>query len=163
MVTQEHTAHHTVPSSPEGIPLPIVTLNRWVIVTGVVLGTVLKQPLFTTALFLVLLPAALFGRRWSLIVFMGKKIFGKKLATAEREDVRLARFNNSIAAVMLGAAQVAFLADASLAGWLLSGLVALAAAVALAGYCVGCFLFFQFKMQRYRLRAWLSRSGSSAR
>src|SRR5215217_6887693 len=34
------------------IPLPIVQLNRWVLVVGVVGGLILRQPLLTTALFL---------------------------------------------------------------------------------------------------------------
>lgn len=38
------------------------------------------------------------------------------------------RFNNAIAVILLGAAQLAFLLDASLAGWLLSGMVGVAAA-----------------------------------
>ena len=32
-----------------------------------------------------------------------------------------------------------------------AGLAALAAAVALAGFCFGCFLFYQFKLNRARL------------
>jgi hypothetical protein len=43
------------------IPLPIVQLNRWVLVVGVVGGLILQQPLLTTALFLVVLSAVLFG------------------------------------------------------------------------------------------------------
>jgi hypothetical protein len=30
-------------------------------------------------------------------------------------------------------------------------MVALAAGVALAGFCVGCFIYYQLKLQRYRL------------
>ncbi len=42
-------------------PLPIVQLNRWVRVLGVVGGLILRQPLLTTALFFVVLSAVLFG------------------------------------------------------------------------------------------------------
>ena len=42
------------------------------------------------------------------------------------------RFNNILAAIILG-------------------LAALAAAIALAGFCFGCFLFYQFKLKRARL------------
>ncbi|MBW1940726.1 MAG: DUF4395 family protein, partial [Deltaproteobacteria bacterium] len=38
-----------------------------------------------------------------------------------------------------------------MAGWILSLMVAVAAGIALAGFCVGCFLYFQYKMLRYRL------------
>jgi uncharacterized membrane protein len=61
------------------------------------------------------------------------------------------RFNNSIAVTLLGLAQIAFFLEATLAGWIISGIVALAALVALCGFCFGCFLFYQFNLQRYRL------------
>ena len=81
----------------------------------------------------------------------GKRLLAAQNATAEREDRRLMRFNNSIALILLGLAQVAFVLGAPQAGWVLAGLVAVAAAVALAGFCLGCYLYYQFKLYRYRL------------
>ena len=46
-------------------------------------------------------------------------MFAKQIPQAEREDFRLARFNNTIAAVLLGGAQVAFLLKAPIVGWVL--------------------------------------------
>jgi len=37
--------------------------------------------------------------------------------------------------------------------WVSSGFVALSMAVALAGFCVGCFLLFHFTMERIRSRS----------
>ncbi len=137
------------------IPLPLVKLNRWVLVIGVVSGLLLQQPLFTTVLFVMMLSAVLFGRRGSLIFQVGKRLLAKRNAAAQRagnvEDPQLARFNNSIAAILLGGAQLAFLFGLSWIGWVLSVAVAVAAGVALAGFCLGCFLYFQFKMHHYRL------------
>ena len=133
------------------IPLPVVKLNRWVMLTGILLGLALQQPLFTTLLFVVLVPAVLFGQRRSLIFQIGKRAFAKQIPSAEREDRRLMRFNNSIAMILLGAAQIAFLLQASVVGWALALMVAIAAGIALAGFCVGCFLYYQFRIQRYRL------------
>ncbi len=132
------------------IPLPIVKLNRWTLLTGIVAGVVLQQPLFTTALFLILLPAVLYGQRYSLIFQTGKRLFARQILTAETEDRRLMRFNNSIALFLLGAAQVSFLAGNALVGWVFALMVATAAAVALAGFCLGCFLYFQFKINRFK-------------
>jgi len=134
----------------DGIPLPIVKLNRWSIVTIILIGVLLQQPLWTTGLFVVLLPASVFGRRASLIYFIGRKVFASQIRTAPLEDQKLQRFNNSIATLLLGAAQLAFLFQASLVGWILSLAVLAAASVALAGFCVGCFLFYQFNLQRFR-------------
>jgi hypothetical protein len=62
----------------------------------------------------------------------------------------LQRFNNSIATLLLGAAQLVFLFQVSLVGWILSALVLTAASIALAGFCIGCFLYYQFNLQRFR-------------
>lgn len=136
---------------PGGIPMPIVRFNRVILLGGILLAILLQQPLITTALFLVILPAVLFGKKWSLIFQLGSVLFAKQNRDAATDSPELMRFNNAIAAVMLGSSQIAFLFGAPLAGWILSGIVALAAAVALCGFCFGCFLYFQFNLQRYRL------------
>ena len=133
------------------IPVPIVRLNRWMLVVGILAGLALQQPLVTTLLFAILLPATVIGQRASLIFQVGKRFFARQLPTAEREDRRMQRFNNSIATILLGAAQIAFLAGAPTVGWTLALMVAAAAAIALAGYCIGCFLYYQLKLQRFRL------------
>jgi hypothetical protein len=135
----------------DGIPMPIVKLNRWVIVVGVLVGLLMQQPLITTALFVVLLLAVLFGPRGSLVFRAGSILFAKQNLTAEREDRRLMKFNNTIAVVLFGLAQVFFLIGLPTVGWAFSIMVAVAASIALAGFCIGCFLFFQFKVQKTRL------------
>jgi len=131
--------------------MPIVKLNRVVLLVGIVAAILLQQPLVTTALFLIILSATLFGRKGSLIFWIGSRLFAQQNLNAATEDPRLMRFNNGIAALLLGSAQIAFFAGAPLAGWILSGIVAVAASVALAGFCFGCFLFYQFNLQRFKL------------
>ena len=133
------------------IPLPIVRLNRWTLLIGTVLATLLQQPLITTFLFVILVPAVLYGQRYSLIFQVGKRVFAKQIAGAEGEDRRLMRFNNSIAVILLGLAQLSFLAGFPILGYALSLILATAAGIALAGFCFGCFLFLRFKLYRYRL------------
>jgi hypothetical protein len=133
------------------IPLPIVRLNRWMLVVGILAGLALQQPLLTTLLFAILLPATVIGQRASLVFQVGKRLFARQIPTAEREDRRMQHFNNAIATILLGAAQLAFLAGATALGWILALMVAAAAALALAGFCIGCFLYYQLKLQRYRL------------
>ncbi len=133
------------------IPLPIVVLNRWTIVVSLVTGFLLHQPLISTALFVVLLAAVVVGPRGSLIFQVGKRLFARQILSAEREDRRLMRFNNSIAVAILAVAQVAFALGLPVVGWALCGLLVTAAGVALVGFCWGCYLFYQFKLQRYRI------------
>jgi hypothetical protein len=130
--------------------MPIVRLNRTILVVGIVLGGVFRQPLATTALFAVLLPTTIWGQRASLIAWAGRRLLRSRIIGAEFEDARLMRFNNTIATLLLGGAQICFLLHAPVAGWALSAMVALAAAVALAGYCVGCFLYFQLRQRMHR-------------
>jgi hypothetical protein len=133
------------------IPLPIVRLNRLTILLGVIAGYVLHAPFVTTILFVIVALAAFFGRRASLIYRVGTLVLRPSELQSDGEDPRLMRFNNALAAIILGAAQLAFVFHAPLIGWIFSGLAALAAAVALAGFCFGCFLFYQFKLNRARL------------
>ena len=137
------------------IPLPIVKLNRWVLVVGVLCGLLIQQPFFTTVLFAVVLSAVLFGRRGSLIFQVGKRLLAERNAAAQHEgrveDPRLMRFNNTIAAILLGGAQLSFLFGLEVVGWALSLAVAIAAGIALAGFCLGCSLYFRYRINRYRL------------
>lgn len=141
----------TTETSCESIPLPIVRLNRTVLLAGVLGALTLRQPLLITLLFVIILPAAIFGRRASLVYFAGSRLFAQKNRETAVESPQLMRFNNSIAAVLLGFSQLAFLLGAPTAGWILAGMVGVAAAVALGGFCFGCFLYYQFNLQRYRL------------
>jgi len=133
------------------VPLPIIKLNRWTLVVGITASWFLAWPLVTTVLFALLLLPVFLGQRYSLIFQAGRRLFASQLALAEKEDWRLQRFNNSIAVGLLGAAQVAFLLGYIAVGYGLALVVALAAAAALAGFCLGCFLYYQFKLHRYRL------------
>lgn len=135
----------------DGVPMPIVVLNRWTLLVGVLLALLTQQPWITTLLFLLLAAAAFGGPRYSLVARVGRNLFRDRLPSAEREDMQLARFNNGIALSLLGLAQLAFVAGLPALGWIFCLMVAVAAGVALAGFCVGCFLFFQFRMLRYRL------------
>jgi hypothetical protein len=126
------------------IPLSIVRLNRLTILFGVSFAYLLHAPLITTALFLMVALAAGFYT-------VGRLVLRPAEPGADGEDPRLMRFNNTLAAIILGIAQLAFVLHAPLVGWIFAGLAALAAAVALAGFCFGCFLFYQFKLNRARL------------
>ena len=135
----------------DGIPYPIVAVNRGIIVGGVLLALWSDQPLITTLVLALLLPAALFGRKASPIFRIGSILFREAISHAPTEDQRVQRFNNIIAVVMLGAAQIAFVLGAAWLGWVFAVAVAFAALVALCGFCVGCFLYFQFRINRSRL------------
>lgn len=140
---------------PAGIPAPIVKLNRAMLLVGVLGALALRQPVITTLLLLIVAGAALFGRKGSLVFAVGSRLFraqnARALAEGRYDDRRVMRFNNRIAAMLLGGAQIAFLLGAPVAGWALALMVAAAAGVALAGFCVGCHLYTQWHI---RSRVW---------
>ena len=135
----------------DDIPMPVVTLSRWCYVLCLCTGFLLQQPLLTTLVLGVALLPFIGGREWNLFAHLGRRLYGRKLATAPREDRRLIRFNNLILVVMLAVAQPLFAFDLGAAGWALALAVAAAAGAALAGDCVGCVLYYQLKLNRHRL------------
>jgi hypothetical protein len=138
-------------SQSQGVPLPVVKLTRWILLLGILAALIGRQPLITTLLLIMLLLPLIRGERWSLPIRIGKWFFGSKFNTLECEDEALSRFNNAIAVFLLFLAQVAFVCGVSLLGWTLALLVVLAAVAGLAGYCVGCSLFFQYNQLRHKL------------
>jgi hypothetical protein len=146
----ENQAQRTT-HNPDDIPVPIVILSRWVYVTVLLAAVLLQQPWLTTVILAIVLPPVLWGRKWNVIGMVGRKLYGAQLRTAEREDRSLIHFNNMIVVVLLGLAQVAFLLGDGLVGWILTGMVILAAGLALAGFCVGCVIYYQFKLTRYKV------------
>jgi len=141
----------TISQNQKGIPFPIVTLNRAILTFGVLVALLTQQIWITTILFLILLPTTLLGKKFSLIYFVGNVLFKKQIQTSQYEDAGLQRFNNTIATTLLGFSQISFLAGQSILGWIFASMVMLASGVALLGFCIGCFLYYQFKIQRYRI------------
>lgn len=138
-----------------GIPGPVVTVNRAMLLGGIGIALLTQQPWITTILLAILISAVTFGPKGSLPFQIGTRILAKRIrhavARGDVEDRRLMRFNNSIAIVLLALAQIAFLLGAPGVGWVLATMVALAAAVALAGFCVGCFLYYRLRLLQHRL------------
>jgi hypothetical protein len=135
----------------KGVPFPIVTLNRAVLTFGVLVSLLTQQIWIITILFLIILPTTLFGKRFSLVYYIGNILFKKQIQNSHYEDAGLQRFNNTIATTLLGFNQISFLAGQSILGWIFASMVMLASGVALLGFCIGCFLYYQFKIQRYRI------------
>jgi hypothetical protein len=136
------------------IPLPIVVLNRWMLVTSVGIALVLQQPWIIALLFLVLLSAVTLGPRGSVPFQIGTRLLAGRVRAARDqghvEDRRLMRFNNCIALGLFGLALACFGAGYTVAGWILAAMVLIAAAVALAGFCFGCLLYYHLRLLHLR-------------
>lgn len=137
------------------VPLPIVNFSRAVYAGTLVLAIWLQQPLITFVLLLVVGLNVVGGRQWSILSHLGKILFRKRISETPAiplEDARLIRFNNLIVVALLLSAQIAFwVTRTPLIGWALTGIVVIASIVALAGYCIGCTVFYRFKLHQYKL------------
>lgn len=139
---------------PLDIPLPIVNFSRAVYALTLGAAFALQQPIITTILLLIVSLGVVGGAQWNVINRLGRIILGKRIAAnpaVPLEDVRLIRFNNLIVIALLGAAQTAFwVTHTAFVGWVFVGLIIAASVAALAGFCVGCVLYYQFKLHKYK-------------
>lgn len=107
-------------------------LNQWLLVVFVAavmwIGTLVPQ-------------AGLF----KLVYQYGLKPLGLVRAAPKPDDPRPHLFAQGVGALVLTLSSLALLAGLSVVGWLLAGVVVVLAAVNLfLGFCLGCFLYYQF-------------------
>lgn len=129
------------------IPMRLIKSNQVGIVLFVVLAILLQQPLFIYALLIIQLVPLLFTSKYNLFIWVGRLIFKKSLPGKETQAVELARFNQTIAVLLLAASSLFFILGWYLAAYIAAGFVAIAATVAILGYCIGCTLYFQYKQR----------------
>ena len=133
-------------SSSSRVDYTALKVNQSFIIGLLVLAFLLYQPWLVAFVGLVMLvgtiwpQAGLFKRIYSDLL----KPAGL-LKPAPRPDTPAPHlFAQGVGALVLGAALLAFATGGVVAGWLLTALVIVLAAVNLfAGFCVGCFIYFQ--------------------
>jgi len=140
------------------IPMPLIKANQLGMVMLVVLSYLpldygFRSHLFVYAAFLIQLIAWFAGPRWNLFMGIARLFLGRgRLERSEKQAAELARFNQTIAVSLLGLASVFHAFGLTVAGHVFAGMVALAAFVAVLGYCVGCTIYYQYRKWK-RLRA----------
>ncbi|MCR8631780.1 DUF4395 domain-containing protein [Paenibacillus radicis (ex Xue et al. 2023)] len=128
------------------IPVPYVRANQAGIVLFVVLAIVLQQPVFIAAIWAIQVIGLWRGFRANLIVRLATPFLASRVAGAQTESAELLRFNNSIAVILLTISLFCFwVIHSAVAGYIAAAMVAIAALIAICGFCVGCFLYYQFK------------------
>ncbi|WML48113.1 DUF4395 domain-containing protein [Neobacillus sp. PS3-34] len=130
------------------IPQPLVRTNQWFIVISVLISW------FTQLEWILAIPlaAGLMGLFFGFNPVMRlAKVFLKK-APSEYipEDWDQQQFNQTIAVVCLGGGLACFLFNWYIAAYIFTAMVALAAGIALMGFCIGCFIRYQWKQYQYR-------------
>lgn len=130
------------------IPKPLVTFNQWFILTTVILS------LATGIYFLMAVPllAGLMGLlfKWNPVLIVARRFLSKPAGSYPQEDVAQLQFNQSIAIACLALALFGFYSGLVVIGFVFAIMVGVASGVALMGFCVGCFIRFQWQQYRYR-------------
>ena len=130
------------------IPRPLVRTNQWTIVLCVLLTWLTGQfwilliPLFSGVLGL------LFG--FHPIMRFAKLFLRKNPSDYLQEDWEQQQFNQVIAVVCLALASLTYVIGWSTWAYVFTAMVALAAFIAILGFCIGCYIRYQWSQYQYR-------------
>lgn len=129
------------------IPLTLVRANQWVIFLSVLLSLVLQQ----YWIMLIPLIAGLCGLlfQWNPIMKVASLFLKKPKKEYHQEDWDQQQFNQIIAIVCLTIGSLSFFLNWTVLGYIFSIMVGIASIVAILGFCIGCFIRFQWKKYQY--------------
>jgi len=137
-----------VTTQPAFIPRPLVRFNQWTILLSVILTWVSGA----YGLLLIPLIANLLGVlvNFNPIIRFGKIFLKRNIKSYVPEDLIQQRFNSTIATACLALSFIGYSFGLPWLAYSFSIMVALASFIAILGFCIGCFLFFQISQYRYR-------------
>jgi hypothetical protein len=130
------------------IPRPLVRTNQWVIVLSVILT-------WTTGMYWILAVPFIAGLTGILFQFnpvmrLAKLFLRKPPSQYPPEDADDQKFNQTLAVTFLFIALAGYLLHWNLLAYIFSAMVGLAAIVAILGFCIGCFIRYQWIQYNYR-------------
>lgn len=130
-----------------GIPKPLVQINQFFMVFSVLAGLLIHPSLLLLPFLIGVI--TLITKKNPII--LGSRRFLKKPSSQYiQEDKDQQIFNQWIATICLALALLSFSAGWTAAGYAFGILVIAAASVALMGFCIGCFVRYQYMMWRHR-------------
>lgn len=135
-------------SRPISIPRPLVRVNQWTIFSSVVLT-------WLTGYYLILaipLIANLLGifTGFNPIMRFAKLFLKKEMKEYIPEDSQQQTFNTTIASSCLAGGLIGYIMNWPILAYSFTIMVAVASFVAILGFCIGCFIHFQWKQFMYR-------------
>ncbi|MFJ7679863.1 DUF4395 domain-containing protein [Peribacillus sp. NPDC097198] len=130
------------------IPRPLVRTNQWVIFLSVVLALATGQKWILA----IPLVAGLSGLllHFNPVMRLAKLFLKKDPSKYIPEDPAQQQFNQVIAVVCLGFGLLSFLLGFNVIGYVLTVMVGMASFIAILGFCIGCFILYQWKQYTYR-------------
>jgi Domain of unknown function (DUF4395) len=130
------------------IPKPLVLTNQWFIVLSVAAAWVSGSGWFLLIPLISGLMGLLF--KFNPIMKTAKLFLRKNPSEYIPEDFEQQQFNQMIAVICLGLGFLGYMMNWLTLAYIFTAMVALAAFVAILGFCVGCFIRFQWQQYRYR-------------
>ena len=130
------------------ISKPLVLVNQWVIVLSAAVFLISGMGAFL----LVPLTAGIMGLLFKVNPIMkAAGTFLKKEPSAYiQEDFDQQQFNQVIAVICLSLGFAGYMLDWTVLAYAATIMVAIAAFVAILGFCIGCFIRFQWQQYKYR-------------
>nr|WP_106782418.1 DUF4395 domain-containing protein [Lysinibacillus timonensis] len=132
----------------QSIPRPLVRTNQWIIFISVVITWVTGYEWVLVVPLVANLMGILFN--FNPIMKFARLFLIKEGKTYIPEDITQQKFNACIASFCLAVGFISFLLGWNIVGYVFTILVAVASFIAILGFCVGCFIFYQFKQFQYR-------------
>lgn len=130
------------------IPRPLVRTNQWVIVLSVLLTWFIKQPWILAIPLAVGLMGLISG--FNPIMRIARLFLKKNPSQYIPEDWEQQQFNQKISVICLAGGLISYLLNWSILAYFFTIMVAAAAFVAILGFCVGCFIRYQWQQYQYR-------------
>lgn len=130
------------------IPRPLVRLNQSMIAISSI------SYIITGMSWILIIPiligfSSLFLNYNPLMVF-GKRFLRKSVEEYVQEDKSQQRFNQILALLMLIGAYLSLTLKLVFLSYIFAMMVFIASSVAILGFCIGCFIHYQFSMWKYR-------------
>lgn len=132
----------------QSIPRPLVRTNQWTIFISIILTWITGQVWLLAIPLVANLMGLLFN--FNPIMKVARVFLIKKGKTYIPEDVTQQKFNSCIAIFCLAGGLTSFLIGWTAVGYIFTAMVAVASFIAILGFCIGCFIFFQLKQYKYR-------------
>ncbi|WP_201007269.1 DUF4395 domain-containing protein [Paenibacillus glycanilyticus] len=134
----------------EEVPLHRVRGNQLGILLSVIAALLTQQWWILFLPLAVQLVSRTYGVKYNPFV----RLFSPLLPVSQRTEAReLLRFNNLLAILFLVVTLAAHYLGLTVLSYIALGMLTAAVVAALSGFCLGCFMYFQYKQFRYRQAA----------
>ena len=130
------------------IPRPLVRMNQTFVATHAILYLLTSHLVFLVLPIIIGLTSVLIN--YNPLFVIGKKFLKKPMFDYIQEDKAQQRFNQILALSMFSLAFISFIINQMLLSYIFAIMVFLASTIALMGFCIGCFIHYQYHMWKYR-------------